>query len=210
MSDPFFDNYGDEITFEDKVDLILKFSEIDCTVPRRELGRKTFHRERESIKTFMESLACNDKLKYPLTIMKHETPDFIITRKSQFTIGLEHTEATTEQIQQTFAKFERSKQDLYMDNNAGGEYGYRFKKAARSILNEITKKLIKLNKPEYEKCDRNELLVYTDMCPEGDEDIALEKLIITYNGLSLHKEFKILFDSISIIFKRILRHNVID
>ena len=210
MSEPFFGKYGDEITFDDKIDLIVKFTQIDCSVPHREEGRKTYHRERESIKIFMEQLACMNKLKYPLTLKKDESPDFIIRREPGFTIGLEHIEATTDQIQQEQAAFSRSNQDPFINENTGPEFGYRVDKAAKGIIDSIKKKTFKLNKPNYTLYDRNELLIFTELISVGDEGITLEKFYSKYEDLSLHKDYNRLFDSISVIFRHSLQHNVID
>ena len=210
MNDQFFSKYGDEITFKDLSDLLYKFSQLDCSVPRRDEGRKTDHVERESLKIYMEQLAKMDKWEYPITVKKRERPDFIISQDSRPTIGIEQTEATTNKIQQKFAKFERSTLEIFIDYNAPPEFGNREVKTARSIIDMITKKTLKLNKPNYVLCDRNELLIYTDMCSKGKEDIALEYLYPLYEDSSMHIKYKILFDSISIIFKQTLRHNVID
>lgn len=211
MSIPFFGKYDDEITFTDKDDLIYKFSQIDCTVPPREDGRKTFHVERESLKIYMVKLADMDKLNYPFKITKYETPDFIITRVSKSTIGLEQTEATTESRQQTFAQIARSPQKPFiLPDKEPPVYGKELeRKSALRIIDRITNKTIKLNKPNYKLFGRNELLIYTDMCPKGNEDIAIEFLVQQYNKLFFYEKYKTLFDSISIIFKDILRHNVI-
>lgn len=210
MSIPFFEKWMDEIEISNRNDLRYKFSQIDCSVPTRKNGRRTYHRERESLKIYMDNLADMNKLQYPFKIVKQETPDFIITRESKSTIGLEHTEATTKQIQQIFVDVENSQNGILDVSSGLPTFGDgKERKSAEIIIFAIANKIEKLNKPNYKLCQRNELLVYTDICPKGNEDIALKFLIPKYKDMKFHKRYNILFDSISIIFKQTLCHNVL-
>lgn len=221
MSVPFFGKFGDEITFTHKDDLKYKFSQIDCTVPLRIKGRKAYHRERYCLKIYMEQLADTKIFKYPVTIRKHETPDFIITQKSQSTIGLEHTEATTEPFQQTSADFERSPDGsllevgYFSDPNLTREeykraikkpgqkldgppsYGNAWEKEWTSIITTaFINKIIKLNRPNYTLCDRNELLIYNNTHVMANMEIALpllkSKLILLLAPSPREKVFNVI------------------
>lgn len=88
----FFQNYGDEIEFRDLEDLQSKFSQLDCSVPKRSQGRKTEHEERWCLRLYLMVLSSKGYVQFPISVKKRERPDFII-RSASGTYGLEHTNA---------------------------------------------------------------------------------------------------------------------
>ncbi len=112
---PFFQQYGNEIKFISKSDLITKLSNINYTVPKRTKGRTSDHRERHSLVVYLLRLAENNLLKFPLKIEKSESPDFLVLNYDGTTTALEETEATTEDYSRALTEFENSPDGTMLD-----------------------------------------------------------------------------------------------
>ena len=233
MKKSFFEKFGNEISFLDKDDLTLKFSDIDCSVPLRTEGRISDHRERYSLKIYMEKRADMDNLMYPVTVMKHETPDFIITQEDHIPRGLEHSEATTEAFQQISTRFESSPKDSLLevsyfserkrsrkyynqaikepgqDLNGLPSYGDAWEKEwVDIVINVINSKTEKLNKPSYTKCDTHELMIYDNSHVMVKIDKALDILYNKYNKWKFLNDHINKFDIISVIYNQQLYYDV--
>lgn len=116
MKTPFFQQYGNEITFQNHSDLIEKFSHIDCSVPKRTCGRRSSHTERYDLKFYLERLPEKCLLKFPFSVRKEESPDFILSNNETIT-ALEVTEATTESFQKAQTKQETEPEGTWLELN---------------------------------------------------------------------------------------------
>lgn len=80
-------------------DLFQQLALIDISVPPIDKGRTTGHCERWSICRLMASITENQRLEFPIKLIKHESPDFFL-QTGEKQIGIEITEA----IQQDYAR----------------------------------------------------------------------------------------------------------
>jgi hypothetical protein len=119
MRTPFFEQYGNEIEFQNDSDLLDKFSSIDCSVPGRTEERKSSHRERYCFKIYLMYLLQNKLLKFPLKIIKEETPDFLILCHNE-TIALEVSEAATEDSQRAMIELAKSPRGTILEKDTNG------------------------------------------------------------------------------------------
>ncbi len=117
MEPPFFQQYGNEITFQNSSDLMEKLSHIDCSVPKRTCGRRSFHTERYDLKFYLERLSEKHLLKFPSKVRKEESPDFILSNNKTITTALEVTEATTESFQTASTKQETEPKGTKLEPN---------------------------------------------------------------------------------------------
>ncbi|MFH1671812.1 MAG: hypothetical protein ABIF87_00055 [Pseudomonadota bacterium] len=236
MSSPFFEQYGNEIEFQDDSDLVRKFSNIDCSVPGRTQGRTKDHRERNSLKIYLIQLLQNNLLKYPLRIKKGESPDFLVICPDGTRTALEETEAGTEDYQRAMTELEKSPEGTMLETDffkleksplPKGDYKKALRKPGeklkgnawekdsierewvRLILNAINKKSESLNKPNFKAADRYELLIYDNSHVSGlniKDALPLVKKAID-NKVNLKSSEK-KWHSISVILKSGVMHPV--
>ena len=194
MPSAFFKQYGNEIEFQDESDLNRKLSNLDSSVPGRTQGRTSDHRERNSLIIYLTELSQKNLLKYPLRIVKRESPDFFVVCSDGTTTSLEETEAGTEDYQRAMTKLEKCPQgtiletDLFKLEKAPLPKG-DYKKALRRpeekligngwegdsmerewcelILDAINKKTKSLNQPNFKSANRYELLIYDNSHVSG-------------------------------------------
>lgn len=95
-------------------DLLIQLSNIEADVPRRTKGRKTHHTETWIILRFLATCAVSSVWSYPIEIVHRDKPDFLIS-KPNGAIGLEITEAITEQYAYVFALAEKYVPDAYIE-----------------------------------------------------------------------------------------------
>lgn len=81
-----------EIVANTSVELLDKLRVTDISVPLRTEGRTSEDCERWSICRFLAAYADADFIRYPLTVLKHERPDFLLSFPGT-TVGVEITEA---------------------------------------------------------------------------------------------------------------------
>ena len=214
----FFERHGNEIEFKNKADFLKKFSNINCSVPRRNEGRKSEHRERYDLKIYLSVLTEYKLLKFPFKVEKSESPDFIISFYQEEKIGLEMVDAGTEEEQQLMTKQDKIKKDtlfvsgpnnkhFLIESNENEEFGEGWdgdsveREWVSNILDTINKKVSKLNEPYFKKFNKNELLIY-DTIHAGhmlnvNGAIPLLKKAIVEN--SYQRGFKDTFHCISIL-----------
>lgn len=222
----FFGRYGPEIKIRSRCDLLIKFSRLDCSLPDRTKGRRTHHEERFDIKHYIMILAGNDRLSYPFTLKKRESPDFVSCSLKD-TIGIECTNADTQEYQQALTEAERDKSIVLiepshfkssygslqrgaykralkkMGNKLNGP-GWRGNEAEQEwvqiIVNTIEEKVSKLNKPYFKHFKKNALLIY-DNSPVSfvSNDDILPLLNRAIREYYTQNSNKVLFDAISIL-----------
>ncbi len=76
-------------------------------VPRRTARRTKKQYERYYVALYLLALADHQVLSYPLKVLERERPDFILTWKSDETIGLEVTRATDKEVQRWITRAEK-------------------------------------------------------------------------------------------------------
>ncbi|MBC8466433.1 MAG: hypothetical protein H8D55_01225 [Deltaproteobacteria bacterium] len=236
MPSPFFKEYGNEIEFQGEFDLNRKISNLDSSVPARTQGRTSAHRERSSLLIYLKELSKKNLLKYPLKIIKRESPDFFVVCSDGTTTSLEETEAGTEDYQRAMTKLEKCPQgtiletDLFKLEKAPLPKG-DYKKALRRpeekligngwegdsmerewcelILDAINKKTKSLNQPNFKSANRYELLIYDNSHVSGlniAEALPLLKKAVVINHNLKSSEKK--WHSISVIKGNQLFYNV--
>ena len=97
------------ITFATIEDLKSFFKEVGGRVgPRKGLNRRT-HDQKElfNLRQFLTTLAAHGKIEFPLSVEKGESPDFMLTVGGGEPLGLEVTEATTNEWQRELTETER-------------------------------------------------------------------------------------------------------
>lgn len=184
-----------------KENLLVILSTFDISVPPLGMGRTKDHVERWSICKLLSTLAYQNRLSYPLHLTHADRPDFILSMEDT-NIGIECTEARN----QNHAKYQAivnlefpekiysaslfqqeqaslTKNEMYDDLKQNALTGKPLmgdqpeKDWAQYIKHAIQKKLLALAKPEFEKFNKNYLLIYA-ATPFGqvDIDIAMEHL----------------------------------
>jgi hypothetical protein len=96
------------------LELQSKLREMDIIVPSRTEGRKSSHVERFSIYHLVATLALSNRLEFPLSVIRHERPDFLI-RMADRHVGVEITEATDQQYAKYLALAEREFPDAILE-----------------------------------------------------------------------------------------------
>jgi len=87
----------------DKETLLSVLSRVDISVPGRSKGRKTKHTEIWMICHLLSTLAHNERLSYPVSVVHRDRPDFLV-RNGNREIGVEATEGITPELQAAVAK----------------------------------------------------------------------------------------------------------
>ena len=131
-------------------------------VPRRTAGRTKKQYERYYVALYLLALADHQALSYPLKVLEWERPDFILTWKSDETIGLEVTRATDKEVQRwiTRAEKEHPKGSAMM----ASPYGYggdQLEKEWCVLVREAIEKKVAML-PGYMAVSRCDLLVSDD------------------------------------------------
>lgn len=115
-------------------ELIAVLPEMDIAVPPRSQGRLDEHTERYAIAYLLSTLAQEDMLDYPLSLLKRERPDFALSLAEE-TVGIEHTEAVAHNVAHSdFLREKGHGDDVYFVRKS--EPGER-KLSAKELLAEI-------------------------------------------------------------------------
>lgn len=160
--------------------------QVNITVPGRTKGRKSRHTETWTICRLLSTLAAGDALSFPLSIVHCDKPDFLIDEAGT-SIGVEVTEAISEQFAKYCALAEREFPDAYIEPHLfpwgapersheemrqllrqgkihGGWVGERPEREwALFIQDHIGRKLEKLARDDFAKFDRNWLSIYDNL-----------------------------------------------
>jgi hypothetical protein len=155
-----------QITAGNLAELTANFGSFGISVPARTEKKDQFAEEVHCLRRYLFSLAHNGLLKFPITVAKHETPDFISTWGGN-SIGLEVTKATQQEFEADLTRFNRQQNTRHYvsDLNTGtmllGVLGWAGDSVeiewVNFVLNSIAKKLDNLASYSIGDCD---LLIY--------------------------------------------------
>ncbi len=111
------------ITIDSEENLINKLSKLEININRRADGREQDSLEYWALKNYLPLII--DEFKYPIKIIKNESPDFVIEDNGS-TIGIEITEATSEYYQELLTFI--SKNPEYNLESCKIKYGRKYTK----------------------------------------------------------------------------------
>lgn len=169
-------------------ELAASLKQIDTTVPRRIDGRNRPTRTTEvwTVCHLLIALAESKLLTYPVSVRHRERPDFQL-HDGNVTIGVEVTEATTEQFAAYCSAVEKAgsgfleashfrvgapelspeqfdnllqETDLTSDGWSGDSPEHEW---AQGIQSSVEKKLRTINHPEFQKFEKNWLAIYDNL-----------------------------------------------
>ncbi|MDO8571816.1 MAG: hypothetical protein Q7R79_04010 [bacterium] len=205
MNSKFLSKEGDCLTFVGLRDFESTLGTLNLTVPSRISRRKSYHRERFCAIRYLKAVVHHNQINFPFSICKSERPDFILALGDGKTIGLEHSDITTEKWQQDLtriAKLLKRKHVLFgslpNDNLTADEASSKW---ASLALIALEKKINDLNKADFKQLDSYELLLYsnTDL-PNVDQNEVIPKLSTAFNQKYKSTEFPRLYTSLSIAY----------
>lgn len=99
---------------ESATDLKSLLDQVDTYVPGRTDGRTTAHTEKYTMHRYLETLVKNNILNFPISVLHSDRPDFIFKEK-ETTIGIEVTEAISQQFAEYCALREREYPNAIID-----------------------------------------------------------------------------------------------
>jgi hypothetical protein len=195
------------IAARNPVDLISQFGSLGIRVPARTEPKDQLAEEMYCIRRYLFSLADNGLLPFPLTVIKQETPDFILSLPPNLTVGLEVTKATRPEFEADLTQFARTgKTRHYPSNSAAGAIhlsiagwvgGAAEKEWAQYILASVFNKLKDI---EAYGCDVAELLVYDNVPTAAtDLNIAAEAVKSGLSSTCFVSATGRTFDTISVV-----------
>jgi len=164
-------------------ELLRTLANIDISVPTRSESRTKEYKERYSTAYLLSTLAEKGVLSYPLSLVKRERPDFLLTLGTE-RIGIEHTEAVLQNEAHKMGlrekgygpniyfysrhqpgELRKSKKELIEEieaNHAGDGWTDNSVEIdwAGVMFHSIEQKVIKLLKVGFERFDQDWLLIY--------------------------------------------------
>ena len=100
-----------QITARDPVELSARFGAVGIRVPARTEPKDQFAEEMYCLRRYLFPLAHRGLLRFPLTVVKSETPDFILNwPQDTMAIGLEVTKATRQEFEADLTRFDREQE----------------------------------------------------------------------------------------------------
>tara|TARA_B110000211_G_scaffold204320_1_gene237742 strand:- start:867 stop:1568 length:702 start_codon:yes stop_codon:yes gene_type:complete len=210
------------IEAKSKKALLQSLSEMEIAVPERSGGRLSDHTEVYAIAYMLATLAREDKITYPFTLKKCERPDFLLLSGGE-KIGVEHTEAVSENVAQS--DFLREKgyghEVQFLRYSAHGEKRKKGKRLiseleendpgdgwmgdsverewAAAMFHSVKEKICTAQKPGYKLFESNWLLVYDNLTLPV---LHLEEAIPIFRQLFSEGEPFSTFSSIFILTER--------
>ena len=187
---------------------------LDISVPNRNEGRRSFHRERTSVVMFLKALVASSQIDFPFCVRKTESPDFALTIRETINIGIEHRDITSERYQKHLSQSANnpSSEPVWLDEfKSGGQptsplnIGWVGDEVEREwsqlALEAILDKLELLNKDHFQNLNSYELLLYSNThLPNVDRERAIPCLSLSLNKRLATETFVKNFRSISIIY----------
>lgn len=189
--------------FTNQLDFNWQIKLIDVFVPLRSQGRKSEHTERYSIVSFLKNFLNEDLFDFPFKLTHRDKPDFSI-KTSNEEIGIEFTESVPEQLARANALREEYFQGGVLEPGFfGWDAPERTNDEILEILSKSQKQLIgqgfigksiedewikgivgclmnktvKLNIQNFEKFDKNWLLIYDNQTRSFlDKEFVSEKI----------------------------------
>lgn len=96
------------ITASDSADLLRQFGTLGIRVPTRSEPKDQFAEEMYCLRRLLFPAAKKGLLAFPLTVAKHETPDFLLTCPVEGTVGIEVTKATRKEFEADLTRLHRN------------------------------------------------------------------------------------------------------
>jgi hypothetical protein len=166
----------------------------------------------------------NPLIRWPLSILKDESPDFTLTLAGQTVIGVEHTTVTSTEYQQFRAQSLKHpvEETVWLDRfklggaptsevNSGWVGNEVEREWATLAFQSVAEKLGKLNRPHFKKHTRNELLLNTiSYLPNVELEVAIPMLAAKLTVEVADGKHQSVFDAISFIYgRRTLPHGLV-
>ena len=153
-------------TFYSAEELTEYFRAHGGDVDRRSGPKMRTHDQKElfNLGQYLPTLAANGLLRFPLTLEKGESPDFVLTDGNSEVWGLEVTEATTEDFQRELTDTEGEEAEefeLYRGGPSVGDSPER--EACTAILSAGKRKAKKVRQGKYRPLPRYDLLIYVSV-----------------------------------------------
>jgi len=162
---------GSELSFSDRENLLHILGDVDVSVPGRKEGRRSHQRERYCIVHYLQTLADESLLEFPLKIVRSESPDFFLNF-TDCSVAVEIREVGTERSQEATTLLERSPVGTFLEGEASlvrpGEAlrhpGYKNNESetelAGLILDALDDKAETINGAHFQAADFYDLLLY--------------------------------------------------
>ena len=166
-----FITQGSELFFSDRKDLLQVLGDVSVSVPDRKEGRKSYHRERYCIVHYLQALANESLLKFPLKIIRSESPDFFLNFK-ECSVAVEIQDVGTERSQEATTLLERASVETFLVGEAtfvlpGEDLQYpgyvndqNEVELADMILNAVDDKAKTINASHFQAADFYDRLLY--------------------------------------------------
>jgi hypothetical protein len=144
-------------------DLLAALESTDISVPARTEGRETHHTERYVVCRLLSTLANQGMIQYPLSIIHRDRPDFAL-QMGPTQIGLEVTEAIPTKFANDAAVSARKSPGRCLHSPGGGWIGNAAEGCwAKYMVYVVESKLVKLANKEFQKFQRNWLMIYDNL-----------------------------------------------
>ena len=168
------------------------------------------------LRRYLFPLADGGLLRFPITVAKTETPDFLLSWQQDATVGLEVTKATRQEFEADLTRFDRKQRTKHylsdpatgtMDLSVAGWAGNAVEREwVEYIVASILDKLEDINTYSVGGCD---LLIY-DNTPTGAPDLNMvaEKVCLKLSGSSPHSLAGRRFGVVSVIRDPRLIYNI--
>lgn len=166
-----FITQGSEQSFSDRESLLQFLVDVDVSVPGRTERRKSHHRERYCMVHYLQTLADESLLKFPLKIVRSESPDFFLNF-TDCSVAVEIRDVGTQRTQEATTLLERSPVGTFLEGEASlvrpGEalqhLGYKNDESetelAGLVLDALNDKSETINGPNFQAADFYDLLLY--------------------------------------------------
>ncbi len=186
MNSAYLQAVGESLYFIDGTDFQQQLEQLDFTVPSRKDGRRSFHRERYCLLKYLVALASSDSLRWPVTVVKFERPDFLFIDNSGKLIGIEQADFGSRANQRQLSMLQAGKIPsippvLDTGPNSGQVGAPKDEEPfARFALAVILRKTRLIARSSYSPCDELRLLLYPNT---GLENVSIPKV----SGILLDK-----------------------
>ena len=166
-----FITQGSELSFSDRENLLQFLDDVDVSFPGRTEGRRSHHRERYCMIHYLQTLAEESLLEFPLRIVRSESPDFFLNF-TDCSVAVEIRDVGTERSQEAITLLERSPVGTFLEGEASlvrpGEAlqhrGYKNNEGDTEltdlVLDALDDKAKTINDPHFQAADFYDLLLY--------------------------------------------------
>ncbi len=165
-------------TFDSAEHLLDYFRSVGEMVGPRKGPSKRTHDQKElyNLRQYLPTLAANGHLRFPLTVEKGESPDFLLTDGVSKKWGLEVTEATTQEWQREMTVTEGDETSLQPLGRDGWAGNSAERETCAAILRAMRRKARKIRAGGYRPASRYDVLIYVNVRAffyDADETVRL-------------------------------------